>query len=391
MKRHSNGDNEAQVGVLKLRRFQLATTSCSPGAGGHTKNKPSDYLIKQSHVKVLGLSATRRSGRGNENASSRQGSLESIPDRPTSANHLIFGAPSAAMESNGLLSMLEPMTAMPAPAETAEAVLSFLDMPATPDDTPLALAPNGLLGLLEPLESSSSGLESHSSLKDTDGPISSATTSQSAASGSRKSTFEAVLGDGRSVFLRRRTRHRSAAADQPAIANTDAPGSAHLLDTPVWKLREAYRLEADERLAHRLAKDESRLEPHLSQAVDGKGKGREQMWVDKYRPTRFTELLGEEVRSSRGGCRPMLNSPLPVALPPRRSGLAQRVGSLRVQRAPTSDRQPQTSIRKWRRRECAIRPHRPSWPTEGPHFASFGAARIGQDDARARGGSARRV
>jgi len=77
-------------------------------------------------------------------------------------------------------------------------------------------------------------------------------------------------------------------------------GRLQLLDVPYHRLLQQIDADEAERADQALQASLAR-QAHLD-ILERKGKGKDlgqkAMWVDKYRPTKFTDLLGEEVSST---------------------------------------------------------------------------------------------
>lgn len=174
---------------------------------------------------------------------------------------------------------------------------------------------NGLLG-------SGSGAESSWMARSPGVSMLNATSKYLAAQTAQRVSFEAILGNGRSVFIRRRERRvlgqfemaqpsASASTSTATSTLTSASGagtgtnSFQLLETPIWKLRQERKEDQDRRTAEKLQEQYDREAKLLRRnalingsSTSSKGKERENvrqvMWVDKYRPTKFTDLLGDE-------------------------------------------------------------------------------------------------
>ena len=77
----------------------------------------------------------------------------------------------------------------------------------------------------------------------------------------------------------------------------DKEGRLQLLDVPYHLLLKQIDQDEAERADQTLQANLARQEyvDRLERKGKGKDLGQKAMWVDKYRPTKFTDLLGEEV------------------------------------------------------------------------------------------------
>ena len=90
---------------------------------------------------------------------------------------------------------------------------------------------------------------------------------------------------------------------RPTVQN-NKEGRLQLLDVPYHRLLQQIDADEAERADQALQASLAR-QAHLD-ILERKGKGKDvgqkAMWVDKYRPTKFTDLLGEEVSYLRLIC-----------------------------------------------------------------------------------------
>ncbi|KAH9981098.1 P-loop containing nucleoside triphosphate hydrolase protein [Lactifluus volemus] len=91
----------------------------------------------------------------------------------------------------------------------------------------------------------------------------------------RSSTF-----DGKTVFLRRKSRTIGA----PRKANAPMKSIGNLLDVPIHRLMDELSATTAQRL----------MRPHDDLSTSSGSRSEETLWVDRYRPKRFTDLLGDE-------------------------------------------------------------------------------------------------
>ncbi|KAL7419625.1 Chromosome transmission fidelity protein 18 [Cryptotrichosporon argae] len=120
-------------------------------------------------------------------------------------------------------------------------------------------------------------------LIDVDAAASGSGSSSSSSSSSRLAPLRATTNAGSSIAFRRRAKPKPTTAETAHAGPRDA---FHLLSTPLHVLLQ----EVDELRSLEAA-------TALQRSYDGLGKGKAPataMWVDKYRPRRFADLLGED-------------------------------------------------------------------------------------------------
>ncbi|KAI0950042.1 hypothetical protein AcV7_008629 [Taiwanofungus camphoratus] len=126
-------------------------------------------------------------------------------------------------------------------------------------------------------------------------PYTHATTSAGMASSSAilpSSILRTTTFDGRTVFLRRKLRREegrtSVASNRPSAGGTSPNQFSKLLDVPIHRLLDQLSAAAVVKLADENVNASSSAQSPSTTNSDGA------LWVDRYRPRRFTDLLGDD-------------------------------------------------------------------------------------------------